>query len=76
MLLKSKYYYLETTCYKFLIFFFNLIHSAWHGAKKFASSDENLKSFQITKAMYEEIGPNVKEFYASNRVYSSPELPF
>ena len=55
----------------------NASMDAWQGAREFASSAENLKQFQITRATYEEFGGEyVKEYFASNRYYPTPDVLF
>lgn len=55
----------------------NASMDAWQGARQFASSPENLKQFQITRATYEEYGGEyVKEYFASNRYFPTPDVVF
>lgn len=46
---------------------------AWHGAKKFATTGNNLQNYQITKQEYSEMGGEyVKEYFASNKYFATP----
>lgn len=49
--------------------------SAWLGAKKFASNNENLQNYQITRSEYDEKGGEIiKDFYASNIYYQTAQF--
>lgn len=46
---------------------------AWHGARKFATTGNNVNSFSVNKAEYEEKGGEfLKENCLSNRYYKTP----
>lgn len=48
---------------------------AWNGARKCALVPSHLNNFAITKSFYEENGGEiVKEFFASNAFYPTPDL--
>lgn len=46
---------------------------AWNGARKFATTGNNLQKYQITKEEYSEMGGEyVKEYFASNKYFATP----
>lgn len=48
----------------------------WYGAREFANNGKELKKALLTKAEYEEKGGEYfKEFFASNRYFSTPIAP-
>jgi len=50
---------------------------AWNGARKFATTGNSLQKHQITRANYDEMGGEyIKECFASNKYFATPEQVF
>jgi actin-related protein 5 len=46
---------------------------AWSGARKFATTGNNMQNYQMTKEEYSELGGEyVKEYYAGNKYFATP----